>query len=372
MPAPSSRSSSSRSSRSSTSSSSGSSRSDLGSLADSRAAGAPAAGSSAGQHTTAPLSLIEDLEPPSPMLLGLRDQPPAAAGWPVTPLSAGLDAPGPLQGSRHPPTPLGTPALRRTPQGTPPEPRSPLGLPTAPLPSPLRTPDTPLRLGSPPSPQELEEAVAQVAQRWPVDEGHAANSVPRFSHRISMAEEALPAEHVSSPVRLHIYDVSQRPWVWWMNTLLANQYVCCKFGGFFHVGVEEWMYGHCEAGSGISHSVPGAHREHHFRETVELLPTNLSKKHVLRVIDQELKREYSGPRYNLLNRNCCHFADDLCQRLGAGPIPFWLYRLASIGDVLNKARQNRTVDCISEVTARLSWSLSSPFPILSHVLAAAR
>jgi len=44
-----------------------------------------------------------------------------------------------------------------------------------------------------------------------------------------------------------------------------------------------------------------------------------------------LKYEYTGGDYDLLRRNCCHFADDFCQRLGVGRIPGWLYRLARIG-----------------------------------------
>merc|ERR1712014_24929 len=41
--------------------------------------------------------------------------------------------------------------------------------------------------------------------------------------------------------------------------------------------------------------------------------------------------EYPGNDYDLLRRNCCHFADDFCQRLGVGRIPAWVYRLARIG-----------------------------------------
>merc|ERR1712194_720802 len=38
--------------------------------------------------------------------------------------------------------------------------------------------------------------------------------------------------------------------------------------------------------------------------------------------------EYPGHDYDLLRRNCTHFADDFCQRLGVGGIPGWIHRLA--------------------------------------------
>ncbi|CAE7283269.1 unnamed protein product [Symbiodinium sp. CCMP2592] len=37
------------------------------------------------------------------------------------------------------------------------------------------------------------------------------------------------------------------------------------------------------------------------------------------------------PDYDLLRRNCCHFADDFARRLGVGGIPGWVMRLAKVG-----------------------------------------
>ncbi|CAE7641900.1 desi2 [Symbiodinium sp. CCMP2592] len=41
--------------------------------------------------------------------------------------------------------------------------------------------------------------------------------------------------------------------------------------------------------------------------------------------------KWSGPSYNVFRRNCCHFADEVCEILGVGNIPEWTYRLANIG-----------------------------------------
>lgn len=49
---------------------------------------------------------------------------------------------------------------------------------------------------------------------------------------------------------------------------------------------------------------------------------------VARIV-RRLKVEWPGRSYNLLNRNCCHFCEDLCHQLGIGPVPGWLNRFAT-------------------------------------------
>jgi len=135
-------------------------------------------------------------------------------------------------------------------------------------------------------------------------------------------------------VLLHIYDVSRHASVQWINTVLANKYSPVKFGGLFHVGVEvkgrEWSFGHCPVGTGVASATPRNQLGHNFRETVSLLPTKLSQEEIQAVL-VALKEEYSGFSYNIFHRNCCHFADDFCQRLAVGRVPEWVYRLATIG-----------------------------------------
>jgi hypothetical protein len=41
---------------------------------------------------------------------------------------------------------------------------------------------------------------------------------------------------------------------------------------------------------------------------------------------------WPGKDYDILRRNCCHFADALCLRLCVGRIPPWVQRLARIGE----------------------------------------
>lgn len=48
-------------------------------------------------------------------------------------------------------------------------------------------------------------------------------------------------------------------------------------------------------------------------------------------IIREVSEEFLGSSYNLLNQNCNHFTNALCERLTSRPAPNWLNRAASIG-----------------------------------------
>ena len=49
---------------------------------------------------------------------------------------------------------------------------------------------------------------------------------------------------------------------------------------------------------------------------------------------EALKSEYGPDDYNILTRNCNHFANALCQELLKRPIPGYLNRLAFVGEDL--------------------------------------
>mmetsp|Transcript_44966 Transcript_44966/g.71463 ORF Transcript_44966/g.71463 Transcript_44966/m.71463 type:complete len:555 (+) Transcript_44966:42-1706(+) len=153
------------------------------------------------------------------------------------------------------------------------------------------------------------------------------------------------------PVLLHIYDVTQEPAIQRLNKVLAHKRMPLKFGGIFHAGVEvsgtEWSYGCTESEDepGVLPNLPKMHPDHHYRQTVEMRRTNFSASEVGDLLE-ELSIRYTGPTYDLLRQNCCHFADDFCQRLGAGGIPAWVYRLARIASriesLLQAAQRIRT------------------------------
>jgi len=121
--------------------------------------------------------------------------------------------------------------------------------------------------------------------------------------------------------------------------VLAHEWSPLKLGGVFHAGVEvgglEWSFGFQpqESRPGVCCCLPRQHRQHHFRQTLELARTTLSDLRIQNIIS-ELIEEYPGVDYDLLRRNCCHFADDFCSRLGVGHIPGWVHRLARAGAAL--------------------------------------
>lgn len=57
-----------------------------------------------------------------------------------------------------------------------------------------------------------------------------------------------------------------------------------------------------------------------YRETVPLGSTTLTKVRIDKII-QELSNEWVGTSYDLLSRNCNHFCEELCSRLGVQKVP---------------------------------------------------
>lgn len=156
------------------------------------------------------------------------------------------------------------------------------------------------------------------------------------------------ASRKGPPVYLHVYDVSQDQSIQSVNFILAHKDSPVKFGGIFHAGVEvhgrEWSYGctTCMSLAGVSSGTPRGHPHHAYRQTIQLNCTNASAEKVAEII-ATLSKEYPGPDYHLLRRNCCHFAEDFCRRLGAGSLPPWIHRLARLAAGLEAIMQTAPV-----------------------------
>jgi len=187
----------------------------------------------------------------------------------------------------------------------------------------------------------LREAIA-----WQHEQSAQLQSPPPEEIEVHNANSGSQKNVASdeTPVFLHIYDVSQEEGVQKVNRWLASKNSMFKFGGIFHAGVEvnglEWSYGMTmnETMSGISCVEPRTHPAHNYRQTVKLRSTKLSGEEIAELLSQ-LIEEYPGDDYDLLRRNCCHFADDFSRRLGAGRIPGWIHRLARVGARVDSAMQ---------------------------------
>jgi len=145
-------------------------------------------------------------------------------------------------------------------------------------------------------------------------------------------------------VILHIYDVSQEDSIRRVNKILAHKRSPLKFGGVFHAGVEilalEWSYGfsEVETQAGVSCVEPKRHPHHQWRQSVSLGTSPLTPEEIAATMS-ELVEDWPAGAYDLLTRNCCHFADDFCRRLHVKPIPRWVHRLARVGARADKVYQ---------------------------------
>ncbi|XVF50869.1 hypothetical protein PTKIN_Ptkin04bG0138400 [Pterospermum kingtungense] len=140
-------------------------------------------------------------------------------------------------------------------------------------------------------------------------------------------------------VRLHIYDVTNSGSDKTNTTILQINKIFkdgIGLGGIFHSAVQvhgddEWSFGFCEQGSGVFNCPSGQNPMYTYRESMVLGRTNFSKFKVNQIL-RELSREWPGSSYDLLSKNCNHFCDEFCERLGVQKLPGWVNRFANAGD----------------------------------------
>lgn len=116
--------------------------------------------------------------------------------------------------------------------------------------------------------------------------------------------------------------------------------------GAYHVGVEvydkEWSFRRTGDGSsGVFSREPGECEEHCCREAERMGRTELSQREVDALL-RELANSWPGSGFNLLRRNSGHFCDELCNKLGVGPVPEWAMSLAGKGAALDEQLQQVT------------------------------
>lgn len=67
-----------------------------------------------------------------------------------------------------------------------------------------------------------------------------------------------------------------------------------------------------------------------FRESIQVGTTQMSPQRVQQVV-QEMGETYKGNAYHLLQRNCNHFSNDLCQKLTGQQAPLWVSMMQPCG-----------------------------------------
>jgi hypothetical protein len=104
-----------------------------------------------------------------------------------------------------------------------------------------------------------------------------------------------------------------------------------------HSGVvvngKEYAYGgHDQAGiSGVYWTSPGTVPPGGTFRSETLHGFTFAPQAEIDAIIREVSNEFQGTAYNILTRNCNHFASSLCQRLTGRAAPAWLNRAAGIG-----------------------------------------
>lgn len=160
------------------------------------------------------------------------------------------------------------------------------------------------------------------------------------------------------PVKVNIYDIGTSGRSSLLNTMLR------PFGaGAFHCGVEvyglEWSFSDIASNlakdamalrSGVFSSWPKNCKGHRYSETVQMGLTTKTEVQVLMMISK-MEEQWQVASYDVLRKNCCHFVDELCVRLGVGHIPPLLLKLAEVGSSIVGAA---STDCCASKESKAS------------------
>jgi hypothetical protein len=187
----------------------------------------------------------------------------------------------------------------------------------------------------------------------------------------SIHSSALSQATKTNHVLLHIYDLIAP------DTLMQLPFGCmCEIGkcfkelndglhlmgtGVYHVGVEvngiEYAFGACATPgrSGVFPCTPKQSPGYQYRTTIDFGERAVVRRSNVVVLQHDhsvefeddveyldgrdivrgMAKEYMGSDYNILRRNCCTFARDVCFRLGVKQeeIPSWFSNLAESGAI---------------------------------------
>ncbi|KAM7268187.1 hypothetical protein ACFE04_010353 [Oxalis oulophora] len=148
-------------------------------------------------------------------------------------------------------------------------------------------------------------------------------------------------------VILHIYDVTNSGSEKTNNTIMQINKIFkdgIGLGGIFHsavqiYGPDEWSFGFCELGTGVFSCPYAKNPMYTYREAIILGKTDCSVFKVNQIL-RELSREWPGHSYDLLAKNCNHFCDEFCDKLGVPKLPGWVNRFANAGDTAMEVAGN--------------------------------
>mmetsp|Transcript_34689 Transcript_34689/g.79949 ORF Transcript_34689/g.79949 Transcript_34689/m.79949 type:complete len:271 (-) Transcript_34689:413-1225(-) len=146
-------------------------------------------------------------------------------------------------------------------------------------------------------------------------------------------------------VFLNIYDLND---AWLQSNQLSADIL--NFGGAFHAGVEvhgkEWSFGQ----EGISCQVPRTHEVHVYRTSIPMGRTSQAEAEVERYMELALGRHWHGGDYDMLERNCCSFAEVVCMHLVGRALPSWVTRFPRLACSASRG-VNHLVNAAEQIAA---------------------
>ncbi|OEL16748.1 hypothetical protein BAE44_0022231, partial [Dichanthelium oligosanthes] len=150
-------------------------------------------------------------------------------------------------------------------------------------------------------------------------------------------------------VVLHVYDVTKTGSEKTDNTIRKiNRFFKdgIGVGGIFHSAVQVSLAAVQKLPCFVdcTDNLPGVFAMYTYRESIVLGVTSFSNSEVKQVLIQ-LGREWPGYSYDLLSRNCNHFTNALCEKLGARKIPGtgWVNCFANAGYTANVVAVNTSM-----------------------------
>jgi len=167
-------------------------------------------------------------------------------------------------------------------------------------------------------------------------------------------QQPFPDGIASVQVRLNIYNIGKSIQMQCLNQVLKTFDI-----GAFHCGVEifgvEWSYSDMHipgmpdvkpTGTGIFSCRPRDCEDHSYSESIPMGKVAVTEWEVQDLLTS-LRPEWPLSEYDLFKKNCCHFSNEFCKRLGVGDIPSWVTNLVNKAIALEATETAccKTVQC---------------------------
>jgi len=180
-------------------------------------------------------------------------------------------------------------------------------------------------------------------------QNHAGHSVKHANSSSKGCTEANAGQGPPRRVVLNLYNMTT-------NTLSAGS------APAFHCGVEmddcEWSFA-CEgtgsgvvAGTGVFHSIPCKCNAKRYDKSVLVGTTTVRKAEVMCIV-QALKKEWWSSSFDPVSFNSLHFCQELCNRLGAGPIPDWVKTSVNCTVEPKQAAFLHSLSCLAQMMSSI-------------------